>query len=432
MTTALLGGIIGLLLWTAFAGAHGKDTAVVTRQLWALTFLGVIACLLLPSWPQRLLLMGVLVNVHRVPQPSNHKGFLEGVLIVVAGYLLLTPYVTPVWIDAVLWTLSVIGALLGAQTVFTIYYVLSHNHHLHPLNIKKQLFMYHFVESWGPFTFQLSEVRLTPGGFTCGQLMPNWLHAMACLATAATCGLTLTGHGWAWALMPLVLLPILVGIPCRLTRWLRSAGPINQCFLHLVVLAGALLWVISPWAGFNWFLCLTASIIAIILHRYRANFPKAIDSGRLEEWFALLKYWVLLKSKDVYLFGHGIRSWIVLSSSRSQLRVTQDPTVSGNYFSMAHNEYVQQLFEYGVVGLVALLWYLGDIVVSAYAHHKGLFLVYATMASIAAISFPWAFYHTIRTEGRDNKTQQVVWMKNDNYGSVFLFWCSFVLAVIAP
>lgn len=422
MDTVLLGGIIALLLLTAFAGQHGKDTTVLVRQMWAVTLIGVMEAMLLP-WPQRLLLLGILLNVQRIPQPSSQKSFLEQVLAVTGGYLLLRPYLQVTEVESILWTVAGIGAGLGIHTLFSFWYVWKYP--LLTQSLDKQPLLYYFQKVLGPLTVELGEVRLSPGGYTCGQLMPNWLHAIACLSVAATCGLTITGNVWAWGLMPFVLVPILATVPCPLTRHFGMAGPVNQCVVHLIVLACAVGIIIHPVRGLNALAVLAALAAFLAYRQYQAGFPPCVDSGRLDEWYHLMKYWVLLKSYSTYLFGHGIRSWVVLSNSRSQIQQTP------NYFSMAHNEYVQHLFEYGVVGLMALVWYIGGSLYTAYAVHHGLFLVGMVMASVALVSFPWAFYHVINFQVKDQQGR-VVMMRSDNYGSPFLFWLSFVLAVITP
>lgn len=437
ITLLLPGLLVGLLVLTAFAGPHKKDPVANTRLLWGILSVALIEVTLLPSWPLRLLLLGIAYNVLRVPSPYQHKSFLETTVAVVGAYLLLTPYVTTDWIPIVLGTLAGIGALLGLQTLFSFYYVWKHGYWLDtpkmsPNNPDNDMpCLYNFMKQVGLVTLQWWEVALTPGGFICGQLMPNWLHAMACLGVASAVGLTLTGQTWAWALTPFTLVPILATVPCGLTRKFRMAAPPNQCALHLIMLAVALMWVISPWLGFNALLVVVATIVAVVLRQYRRGFPLWIDSGRLDEWYNLMKYWVLLKMPTVYLFGHGTRSWIVLSNSRAQINDAQGKRAV-SYFSMAHNEYIQHLFEYGVVGTVALVWYIGHLLLTAYTTHKGLFVVYVTMLSIASVSFPWSYYHVIKTEGRNPTTQQIEWVRHDNYGSVFLFWCSFVLAVLCP
>jgi len=138
----------------------------------------------------------------------------------------------------------------------------------------------------------------------------------------------------------------------------------------------------------------------------------------------MLKYWVLLKTWDVYVFGHGIRSWVILSQARAQMN-----PYSTAYFSMAHNEYVQHLFEYGVLGFGALCAVTLQWFYAAYTTQVGLYLMESVMVSVALVSFPWSFFHVIKTQGQNEKGQ-IVWTRFDNYGSPILFWLTFVLIVI--
>jgi len=413
-------GLVIALLLVAFAGGHKRDTPGAARNLWAWIGLAAVELFLLPSGFLKVLLVGILINIYRIPQPASQDGHVVKVVGVTAAYILLLPYI-PAGADVVvLWTLASIGVLLGLHTIFSFWYVWYYN----PLtqSLDKEPTLYNFMRQVGPVTVQVSEHRLLPGGYTCGQLMPNWLHAEACLAVAATCGLTIQGYQWAWLLMPLTLIPILATVPCGFTRRFNMAGPINQCAIHLLTLLCALAMVVNPVFGLTVWLLYLVGVAAVVYRQYHHHFPKWVDSGRLEEWYNMLKYWVLLKTWDVYIFGHGIRSWVVLSQAKSQLQ--QGPA----YFSMAHNEYIQHLFEYGILGFVSLVGYTLSYFYYTYHYSIGLYLVGSVMVSVALVSFPWSFFHVIKTQGQDQQGR-IVFVRYDNYGSPLLFWVTFVLNV---
>jgi len=293
-----VGLIMGLVL-VAFAGGHKRDHAGASRNLWAWTGLAVVELILLQNWWLRLLMAGVLINLYRVNQPSSQESHVMKVVGVTAGFLFLQPLLPPNMDTIFLWTLTGIGAVLGIQTLFSLWYV-RHKGYMDwiPKTEDDKPCLYAFAKPFGPLTLQWAEYSITPGGYTCGQLMPNWVHALACLATAATCGLTMTGYGWAWGLMPFVLLPILIGVPCALTQRFRTAGSINQCAIHLLALLIAIAMVVNPVGGVSLWLVVFVGVLALAYRQYRRHFPKWVDSGRLEEWYNMLKYWTLLCVDD--------------------------------------------------------------------------------------------------------------------------------------
>lgn len=239
-------------------------------------------------------------------------------------------------------------------------------------------------------------LRKGTGELVCGQLNANYFQAALCLSTAAAVGL---GQWWA---LPFILWP--VG-----WVWWRKRT-FNQSVLHLSILTC----VAMVHEGLWWDLASGAVIVAMATFTWQVL--EQSDSGRLAEWKAVMRTW------RAYWFGHGPRSW---GGTSQTLAIVEGRTQA---FSMAHNEYLQHLYEYGVVGLATLLLVCVHVLNTAYATSHGLFLVMVVMGSIALVSFPWAFYHrwVIPVGVQDGQ----LLVSEGRYGSPLLLWVTFLLVLL--
>jgi hypothetical protein len=150
------------------------------------------------------------------------------------------------------------------------------------------------------------------------------------------------------------------------------------------------------------------------------------DSGRFEEWWTMLREW-WRSTWWTILFGCGIRSWAQTSATLCHQRTIHHP--NQRIFAMAHNEYIQQVFEYGLVGVLALMGYTGIVLWKAYLLHYGLFLVGVVMVSVAMMTFPWSFYHKVFLPKEQTPDGQILF-EESRHGSPALFWITFMLVML--
>lgn len=117
-----------------------------------------------------------------------------------------------------------------------------------------------------------------------------------------------------------------------------------------------------------------------------------LDSGRIALWRVALTQCWWPQGWRVRLLGWGAGTW---------QRQTQAKTLAqcqGVIFTTAHNEYVQTLCEYGVIGLGLLLWVVADALwtcVTGDATQQAIGLVWGTLCLLAATTFPWSWFHAV-------------------------------------
>lgn len=185
--------------------------------------------------------------------------------------------------------------------------------------------------------------------------------------------------------------------PADLEKGLRDCqqqgGWLQQQFQQAVAAKASpnLLYELDSMAKTNWIV-----YQHIRLLKARLEHTPLADGDRALWWQLWLLQW------RIRLVGFGTRSWFPMTvwPIYKRLAVVNPQTsfVSGLAFFTAHNEFVQFLFEHGMIGLVLLLAYVGDA--GWHAWHGGLagqavFLVLATMLSIATINFPWTLFNEI-------------------------------------
>ena len=232
----------------------------------------------------------------------------------------------------------------------------------------------------------------TPPRIECGQGNQNHAQALSACCVAAACGLAWM-QSWWW----LVAVPVLA-VPIWMVEWTtrHKGGKVSQGHLYLLHLAllGLCVWLgPSGWAVASLYglLCL------LLLWRWR-NDRGAPDTGRARRWFILLGAGWWYQPWQVRLFGQGWRSWIHWAEKLVIADVKRNPDKAGSisFMTAAHNEYVQVLFEHGLVGFIGLvgvtLWAFWQAI-GAGVVGQALVPLLVILVTNACLSMPWTLYH---------------------------------------
>jgi len=418
-----------ILLITTFAGVGREGSAGMTRWMGMLCLIGVLLAAAMPTYWQALLVLGVVWNVQRQHPPSSHINYLETVLAVCGAYLLLIQYSWAWFIPVFLWTLCLMGTYMG---LWGMYSVLVHKSQKYAHSWTPTLFKWG-KQTLAPFTFTIEERgqrdeqgNLRPGAKAgdvwCGQFMTNFTQAIFCITITATVGLVVSGTT-PWVLLTVPIQSFV------LLHYLRiHSGGVGQWVPHLGVVGLMVVGLHDRWLAANCALVLAVLFTLWLWKRQRLGKEGGADSGRLVEWWEM--YWVWRNANNwwTYLFGFGIRSWVQVAYDKALMKAKTTGQTIHNIFTMAHNEYIQQLFEFGMVGLFALMatsWHIWN---AAYALHKGLWLVVGVLISIAMLSYPWAFYHraVVPAVGQKGAAR----FQEHRFGSPALFWITFMVMVL--
>lgn len=207
---------------------------------------------------------------------------------------------------------------------------------------------------------------------------PNHLDGVWALGFAAGAGLI---HlGW-WAAMPGCLLILATSLlHRRLTQghaWFALTG---------LVLLGVSL---PHWHG--WFLSgLLLCGLTAYVQPWHWRTMASPASGRLNSWMTMLTIW-WGQCWMIRLAGLGMGSWLHWA-----LRVPMPSKRKGQnaIYTSAHNEFVQHVFEYGIIGAVLLLGFLGSSLSAAL--HAGpvgeaVLIVGVVCCGMASWNFPWTW-----------------------------------------
>lgn len=406
--------IILLTLMIAFGQLEREVAAGIRRWMWLMVGIGMVEMVLLPTWPQRILLALILLHVQLSKPPSAHERFLMQVLAVVGAYLGLRPSITPAMIVPFLYLLTGLGVATGLWSMLS-----AHYHRLRAKDWKGHN-VYTFPIKLGWWKFDVFEG--VTNDFTAGHLNSNFTQPLQCIFVAANVGLIASGQWWMWATLPILLFPFVAYavIQHRPGQWL----------VHLFTLSVLLVYHFYgwPWAtslllvGAFWGLGGAFRYFETRLDEYWW------DSGRFREWWGVFKLWHACHSLLIYIIGGGIRSWVQASTDFGPAKAHARNEYRSGIFSMAHNEYLQQLFEYGVVGLICLLWYGAIVLMKASALHIGLFWVVATLGSAAMLSFPWAFYHIVSIE--QPNPDGTIQVTQTRHGSPLCVWLTLLILIL--
>lgn len=242
-----------------------------------------------------------------------------------------------------------------------------------------------------------------------GQNMPNHAQSVAVLGIGAIIGLS-----WLWTPWVLLLVPVPL-----LAVALCGGWHITQGLLHLAVLGAALigLWDWRVGAGL-----LIGGPLCLWAVAWATTPPGAttMDSFRFWLWKeSLLRWWRGRWLIRVFGLGTGRYTEFMAGAQHS--------SCLGSQFTTAHNEYLQQTVEHGVIGLLLLLAYLGDALWRTWSggvELQAVFLLGAVLCSVALVNFPWTMTHELMVMSRPNGPPE-------NVGSPSLVAISLVVALLA-
>lgn len=431
--------LIGLLfvLQQSFWGAGREQSPGLNRFVWMWVAAAMVMAWALPWSSQSVVLVMVLIGISRSVQPSAMLVFLMMVLATCGAYLGLRQVATVAWVEPFLWMLVIVGLCTTAWGSITAY-------------CRNQPYRLSLRIPWTRIEVSLGEMG-EQSHVTCGHLNANYTRLIAWIAWAAAFGLAVHGHILAMvALVPITWLVYWLAVSKR-----RNPGSIRLYGLLLAWLGVAYLipfphtftYIVASMVGAGWY----------VWRQWRAHqFVKWHDTGRITEWLRVMGWWwqestrramapfteptsdkahrIILRLRRVnwynLLLGMGPRSWLHVSSSLCDERLAKDPKADFKMFGMAHNEYIQQVFEYGVIGGIALMVLVGQVLYHAYQLHVGLFLVAYLLACSALMTFPWAFYHEVRVPRRRAEDGQLMFSSSE-HGNPLLFVISMVVIVLA-
>lgn len=325
-------------------------------------------------------------------------------------------------VPVLLWLLTGIGLVLGLIAVYSFRYS---RYGMENGEFIGHGFWHSYELPWG-WKLRLFEADLRA---ECGQLNPIHLQGLSALSTASCTGLWWMGclSGLAlWLLMPLLLLPIWLVQYNQRVRWHPTQG-----LVHLAALGGAISTLV--WGRYGLLGAVACGILAFPFLLRHSN-------GRWEAWTGMLRHAWWRQPWGVKLFGTGAGSWVHLYRDMKYQEAVdhhgQQPTNDG-LFTSAHNEFVQQWVEYGILGGVGLLGYCGlslAALLGGGAAAQAVAGCGAVALSIMFFHFPTDLYHEVIYE--DAKAVQgsdkiVMEMTNFNqHGSPSLLAMFWVVAVL--
>lgn len=307
-----------------------------------------------------------------------------------AAYAVLAPAMTVSMVTPLLSVLALVGSLVGVWAIYDLQYHQTYPHEL-------------FGGKW------VMTGKVLPGKFvTAGQNMPNHAQSVAMMGLAALAGLAWMGHGWVLVFAPL---PAATLVIC-------GGFHVTQGALHFAVLLGAALWLRDGWLGTLALVGFPLGVVALGWWKTKGNLT--FDSFRLWLWKeSLLRWWK--GSWMVRVFGVGSGRYTEF------LQGAQHPACVGVQFTTAHNEFVQQMVERGLLGVVLLVLYLGDALWRTglgSLEQQAVFLLGMTLVSIATVNFPWTLVHELKVMSRPHGPPEYI-------GSPSLVAISVVVALLA-
>ena len=365
MSLLLLIGLILLLVLGTCASCGWERKETMNREVWFWLLLLLAISLLFPNrW------LGAVTACVAVGMLLCRDSWvlLRSVLIpalaLASTYLALAPSMERWMVRPVLWTGVGIGVYLGIRCAVSLWL--------------GRAYAWRLEGWWGVWKWQETGDRWSAP--TCGQWNLMHLRALCAVTLAALAGLCLLDQWWALAAAPLCLVPLLP------RDW--QDGPsqqethLHQGWLHLSVVGLALLWFWHPWLSLGGGLAGGA----VGLRRW-----SQWDSGRSHYWRQALRQW-WREPWLVRLLGYGTGTWMTVTRSIGEQHRER--------FTTAHNEFVQQVVEHGLVGLGALMGFLGTTLwrcAAAGPEGRAVALLGLVLCSIAFVNFPWTLPHDYQT-----------------------------------
>lgn len=381
------------------------------RTYWFWTVIGLFIAWQFENWWLKGLAGILVLRLTWGPQPLDRIKRIDDLLLLAAAAAILIPYLSKDFIPIYLWTLVAIGLWSSLYTMISWWkYDPKTGYEWRIPLWKKEIRFYEL-----------------PSHISGGQGNPNHLHGLSAVSCAAGLGLSVMLSPWILLLVPVLCAPLVI------TQFTETDNPGNtekphQGWAHIVAIGIASLpfWSIEFTAGL---LLVLSVFIATELIRHR-NDDEGLDSGRAKLWWSMVKEW-WPEGWVVRLFGWGPKEFEPHHTQHliKKMEETKQFVVAHH----AHSEYVHQLLEHGIVGLLLLLGY---IVTTAWhlftmgPEGQALYLVGATLCSIAFVSFPWSYYHEIMFRVMPATPNDQVQAKLFTLGTPALVAVTFVLVVL--
>lgn len=372
----MLGLGCGAILWLTAMAQLGRDQSDLhNRQSWGFTILGMLLggwlttinlwAGLLTIWVS--LLTQVMLPVSVVWQQTALKS-----LVLVAGYgVAVNGFQLP-------WVPWLFGGMVVIGTLTTIWALLMLATKPYPSRD------FHLVIPGTPFWIYDNDKTPQLRG---GQGNPNHYDALVGLSVAAGAGLLHLGYGW-----PLPCLVLMVTASLLHHEVTQGHVYFGATALGLGLLAHPDWPVVVIFSGIG--------VAGLLWWRpWRLRGPHTIASGRIDCWLMMLKIWWRGGWK-IRVCGYGTGSWLHRSI---QHRTASHQADKMAIWTVAHNEFVQQLFEYGLLGMLLLMGLVGSLLWAAWQAGplgEAVWLVGLVACAIASLNFPWTWFQTLPDTGR--------------------------------
>lgn len=366
--------VLMLFLVMSTLAAHGWEIGCLqNRENWWWASILLVEALLVENWYAKALMLTIFFGLFRIGRSwFVLRMFLVPVVGIAGAYTLVTPHMTPAMIPPLLWTGAAIGGVLGVWTLLGWQHYDGFEYHLP----KQRWWGYWWIGEDGP-PKQCYATRTL-----CGQANPMHLVTLSFLCVVCSGALFVSSSWWAF---PLVALSVLPSVAVRRND---PSGHIGQQELLLGAVLMGLLALWSLW------MALALGLIAIVaVLRYARPWDptaKRMDQFRFPYWrdAVTLVWWP--NGWKTRLLGFGACTWFPTTVLMAHDRKHEQ------LLTAAHNEFLQFLHEYGIVGLAVLLAYYGEALWrTAHGGPEGMavYLLGCVMAGSALVNFPWTFFH---------------------------------------
>lgn len=265
-----------------------------------------------------------------------------------------------------------------------------------------------------------------------GQENVNNTQSISVVCTSATIGLAVGFSPWWWLAVPVVGFPILWQTVAD-WRHERSVtmGPVlmaGVAFMALPLVIGWYTLILVP--------LVLAGLVAAVVQALR--FEKWWDSGRIRCWFTALHIGWWEAGWTVRLVGRGWQSWIGFQDFLVQVatKTNRHKIVNTKFMmSTAHNEFVQILFEHGLIGLLLVVGYCATALWSLGTGGPEAVAVYFAavgMIGVACTLHPWTWTHGTLSECDEHgePIKGGSGYKLFTIGSPALNWLAFLTALL--
>ena len=356
------------LVWLGAMAQQGSDwNELYNRQRFGFLLIGLAigAWLTTIQFWAGLLCVWTVLGTTLVPGSTAWRGATYRSLLVAVGYGVLVSSVTADWIVPVLSMMVVIGTLTAAWVLV--------GEALKDDTGRDGRFHWPI-----PYTRWAVYDPEKGNRIRGGQGNPNHYDGVIGFSIAACGGLLFLGAWWPLPCAGLMLVASLLHKRITQGHLFYAVTAVGLVALHLpcdwpwlwlggVVGAGLLIFRPWRWTG--------------------AHSP---SSGRVEVWRCMLVYW-WQQGWPKRLLGFGTSSWLSYSL---QFKQESKKAELNAIYTNAHNEYVQQTIEGGLIGLGLMGAFLGSLFWQTWhggPEGRAVWLVLLTGLTMALTNFPWTW-----------------------------------------